>query len=54
MARYYSFPSVDKMWQAELKLGEEEICYELMGFNPAMVSCNITTSTRRKRKSSRR
>jgi glycolate oxidase len=43
MARYYSFPSVDKMWQAELKIGESEICFELMGFNPAMVSCNITT-----------
>ena len=43
MARYYSFPSVDKMWQAELKLGEAEICYELMGFNVAMVAANITT-----------
>ncbi len=43
MARYYSFPSVDKMWQAELKLGENEICYELMGFNVAMVAANITT-----------
>lgn len=44
MARYYSFPSVENMWQAELKLGENEICYELMGFNIAMVSCNITTN----------
>jgi glycolate oxidase len=43
MARYYSFPSVEKMWQAELKLGENEICYELMGFNVAMVAANITT-----------
>jgi glycolate oxidase len=43
MARYYSFPSVDKMWQAELKIGESEISYELMGFNAAMVSCNVTT-----------
>ena len=43
MARYYSFPSVDKMWQAEIKIGEAEIAYELMGFNIAMVSCNITT-----------
>jgi hypothetical protein len=43
MARYYSFPTVEKMWQAELKLGEEEICYELMGFNVAMVAANITT-----------
>jgi glycolate oxidase len=43
MARYYSFPSVEKMWQAEIALGEAEICYELMGFNAAMVACNITT-----------
>jgi glycolate oxidase len=43
MARYYSFPSVEKMWNAELKLGENEICYELMGFNAAMVAANITT-----------
>jgi len=43
MARYYSFPSVEKMWNAELKLGEGEICYELMGFNAAMVAANITT-----------
>jgi glycolate oxidase len=43
MARYYSFPSVEKMWEAELKLGEGEICYELMGFNVAMVAANITT-----------
>ena len=43
MARYFSFPSIDKMWQAELKIGENEIAFELMGFNPAMVACNITT-----------
>ncbi len=43
MARYYSFPSIEKMWQAELKIGESEIAFELMGFNPAMVACNITT-----------
>jgi glycolate oxidase len=43
MARYFSFPSVEKMWQAELKIGESEISYELMGFNAAMVSCNVTT-----------
>ncbi len=43
MARYYSFPSVEKMWQAELKIGESEIAFELMGFNVAMVACNITT-----------
>lgn len=43
MARYYSFPSVEKMWQAEIKLGENEICFELMGFNVSMVAANITT-----------
>jgi glycolate oxidase len=44
MARYFSFPSVDKSWQAELKIGEAEIALELMGFNAAMVACNVTTS----------
>jgi glycolate oxidase len=44
MARYYSFPSVEKMWQAEIKLGENEIAFELMGFNVSMVAANITTS----------
>ncbi|MCX7911678.1 MAG: FAD-binding oxidoreductase [Dehalococcoidales bacterium] len=43
MARYYSFPSVEKMWQAEIRIGEAEIAYELMGFNAAMVAANITT-----------
>ena len=43
MARYYSFPSVEKMWQAERKIGESEIAFELMGFNMAMVAANITT-----------
>ena len=32
------------MWQAEIKIGENEIAFELMGFNVAMVACNITTS----------
>ncbi|MGD0955567.1 MAG: FAD-binding oxidoreductase [Candidatus Acidiferrales bacterium] len=44
MARYFSFPSVEKMWEAELKIGESEIAFELMGFNVAMVAANITTS----------
>ena len=43
MARYYSFPSVEKMFMAETKIGESEIALEHMGFNPAMVSANITT-----------
>jgi len=44
MARYFSFPSVNKMWEAEIKIGESEIAFELMGFNVAMVAANITTS----------
>jgi hypothetical protein len=44
MARYYSFPTLDQMWQAEIKIGEAEIAMELMGFNAAMVAANITTS----------
>jgi glycolate oxidase len=44
MARYYHFPSVEKMWQAELNIGEAEIAFELMGFNVSMVAANITTS----------
>jgi len=43
MARYYSFPSVEKMFAAETKIGESEIAFEHMGFNPAMVAANITT-----------
>ncbi|MCJ7605825.1 MAG: FAD-binding oxidoreductase [Dehalococcoidales bacterium] len=50
MARYYSFPSVEKMWEAELKIGENEICFELMGFNVAMVAANITTSNEEEEK----
>ena len=42
MARYYSFPTLEKMWNAEITLGEAEICFELMGFNVAMVAANIT------------
>jgi len=50
MARYYSFPSVEKMWQAEIRLGENEICFELMGFNVAMVAANITTCNEQEEK----
>jgi len=42
MVRYYSFPSAEKMYEAELKIGENEISYELMCFNMAMVSSNIS------------
>ena len=52
MARYFSFPSVEKMWQAELKIGESEIAFELMGFNAAMVAATSPPVTKKKRKSS--
>ncbi|MGD9118115.1 MAG: hypothetical protein PVJ08_05200 [Dehalococcoidia bacterium] len=44
MVRYFSFPTIEKLIEAELKIGEAEIAFELMGFNPSMVSSNITTS----------
>jgi glycolate oxidase len=44
MVRYFSFPTAEKMYQAELKIGESEVSYEVMCFNMAMVSSNITTS----------
>ena len=44
MARYFSFPSTEKMWQAENKIGESEVAFELMGFNVAMVAANISIS----------
>jgi len=44
MVRYFSFSSIEKLIEAELKIGEAEIAFELMGFNPSMVSSNITTS----------
>ena len=54
MARYFSFPSVEKMWQAELKIGENEIAFELMGFNVSMVAANITTSNEEEEKTFKR
>jgi glycolate oxidase len=44
LVRYFSFPSVEKMWEAERRIGENEIAFELMGFNASMVAANITTS----------
>src|SRR4030043_264540 len=54
MARYFSFPSVEKMWQGELKIGENEIAFELMGFNVSMVAANITTSNEEEEKTFKR
>jgi glycolate oxidase len=44
LARFYSFPTLDQMWQAEIRIGEAEVVMELMGFNEAMVAANITNS----------
>jgi glycolate oxidase len=43
MARYYSFPSVEKMWQAELKIGENELAFALYGVCMSMIAANMTT-----------
>jgi glycolate oxidase len=44
MIRFFSFPSLDNLDEAQRKIGESEIAYELMGFNPAMAASNIATS----------
>jgi hypothetical protein len=44
MVRYISFPSSEKMSNAVQKVGEAEIGFILMGFNPAMMSANIATN----------
>ena len=44
MVHYVSFPSPDKMSQAARKVGESEIGFIFMGFNPAMVASNIATN----------
>lgn len=42
--RIYSFASLDKADEAQRKIGEAEIAYELMGFNKGMAASNIATS----------
>lgn len=44
MYRYFSFPSPEDMIEAQRKIGESEIAFEVMGFNPAMVASNMATS----------
>ena len=44
MYRYYSFPSSEKMCEAQRRIGESEIAFEVMGFNAAMLASNIATS----------
>jgi glycolate oxidase len=41
---YYSFPTVQDMCEAQRKLGESEIAFQIMGFNIAMVAANMATS----------
>ena len=42
--RYYSFPSPGDMCEAQRRIGESEIAFEVMGFNVAMLASNIATS----------
>jgi glycolate oxidase len=44
MIRYISFPSSEDLNQAARQVGESEIGFILMGFNPAMMSANIATN----------
>jgi glycolate oxidase len=41
---FYSFPDMEKLDEAQAKVGEAEVALELMGFNAAMASANIATS----------
>ena len=42
--RYYSFPSAEEMIEAQRRICESEIAFEVMGFNTAMLASNIATS----------
>lgn len=42
--RYISFPSSDILIEAAHKVGESEIGFIVMGFNPAMMASNIATN----------
>ncbi len=44
MIRYVSFPSSEQMVQAAHKVGEADIGFILMGFNPGMMASNIAIS----------
>jgi len=50
MFRYISFPSLEKLTEAVYKIGKNEIAFELMGFNAAMMASNIATSNEEDRK----
>lgn len=42
--RYYSFPSSKELVEAQRRIGESEIAFEVMGFNAAMLASNIGRS----------
>ena len=44
MIRYFSFPSHEKMDEAQRKIGENETVFAFMGFPIAMIVSNIATS----------
>jgi glycolate oxidase len=41
---YYSFPTIKDMCEAQRKIGESEIAFQVMGFNIAMVAANLATN----------
>jgi glycolate oxidase len=41
--RYYTFPTMEEMFEAQRRIGESEIAFEVMGFNLAMLASNIGT-----------
>jgi glycolate oxidase len=43
LVRYFSFPTFDRMIDAQQKIGESEIAFELMAFDKAMLASNIAT-----------
>ncbi|MGD0486457.1 MAG: FAD-binding oxidoreductase [Syntrophorhabdales bacterium] len=44
MIRYFSFPSFEKLDEAQCKIGESRIAFELMGFPMSMIAANMATS----------
>ena len=43
LLKFITVPSMEKMKEAQKKIGEAEIAFELMGFNAAMASANLAT-----------
>jgi glycolate oxidase len=44
LIRFISLPTMEKLDEAQRKIGESEIAMELMGFNAAMAASNLATS----------